>query len=190
MAYSVRFYIDNKKIPAYSLEEVTVSHKKFGKFVPEENYFEFKVENHLMAHPDEFIPLDFQQKIRKLVTKVTMQTSNYGRYGINGGDTRVPVLIGSSLISFERNEVMIVGKNFKLMVKAYMLFCKYNGQLPDYQESQKKQKFNELQRCYAEQLKENRNLISKLEIASAKNLELEQKINIKKGSLIWFWKNL
>jgi len=189
MAYSVRFYIDNKKIPDYSLEEVTVAQKKFGKFFPEENYFEFKVENHLMAHPDEFIPADFQRKIRKLVTKVTMQTSNFGRYGINGGDTRVPVLIGTSMISLENNSVMVVGKNFNLMVKAYLLFCKYNGQMPDYQKLQSDQKLKELEKSYAEQLKVNRSLTEKLEISDARNLELEQKVNLKNGSLIWFWKN-
>lgn len=170
MSYSVRFYIDGKK-SSNGLGEITNSAQNFGKFIESsqgDNYYEFKTESHLMAHPDEFIPIKFQEKIRPLVTKVTMVTKNYGRYGINGGDTRVPVLIGSSIVSLEQSDVMIVGRSIKLIVKAYLLFCKYNGKMPDYQEIQAQQRETELRKKYNDALLKIKELEEKLKNVTEK----------------------
>ncbi len=164
--YSVRFYLPNNVIKDGVLGQITNSLKNNGKFVENPNgegYYEVKVEQHLLTHLEEFIPFEFQQKIKKVTSKVTMVTENYGRFGISGGDTRIPVKIGSSLISYEQNKVMIVGTNIQLIVKAYLLFCKHNGVMPTYKKISLTQKLEETQQKLAQTLSELKTLSEKNE---------------------------
>ncbi len=165
MSYSVRFYIEKRRVNEVNgLGNITNALKNCGKHVENphgENYYEIKVEQHLLTHIDEFIPVEFRMLVKKVCSKVTLVTENYGRFGISGGDTRLPVKIGSSVISYENYKVMIVGTNIELMIKAYLLFCKYNGSTPDYTPTKLEQKLVEAESKFVSSLGENRFLIIK-----------------------------
>lgn len=174
MSYSVRFYFDKDKAnqKTDAIGDITNSAKNLGKFV-EPNYYEFKTEHHLLAHPEEFIPFEFQQLIRPFTTKITLVTENLSYFGMRAGrgssesfnysrSSRVPAQIGSSRISFDDDSVMIVGKKLDLMIKAYLLFCKYDGYMPDFKEEKDEQRIQELRGKWVASLSKNKELEEKL----------------------------
>ena len=182
MAVSVRFNLDPIKVKAEKevLTKIAESFKDLGKLV-DLNYFEIKTERHLLTHPEYYIPFEFQQKMRPFVTNITLITDNNSYYGMKGArphdssyrfdlSVRISAQIGSSRISYEDEKIMIVGKNLAIMIKAYFLYCKHDGTMPDYQKMQREQKENEFQNKYKEALSTIAELEQKLKSVPKKKI--------------------
>jgi len=171
---SVRFYLDSEKVEQkvnlYDLSE-ELQNSSYNK---EEKYIEVKIANHFWAHTEEFIPLSFQKKIRQFLDRITIVASNLNSvYGLQTGwdDTkycrsnewRMPVQIFSTRISLDGDTLMIVGgKNLMIIVKAFFVYCKHNGRMPDYQTLSVEQKYTELSAKYAIALQKINGLQKKL----------------------------
>ena len=69
------------------------------------------------------------------------------------------------------------------MVKAYLIFCKHNGDVPNYQESQIIQKAEEWRTKYGNVLDERNQLSMQLAESTKEVKKLEQKIASRKKSL-------
>lgn len=172
MAYSVRFYLRDGIDIEDQMDSLGLI-ESIGKVAIAKDgsvYIEIKTEFHLLAHLDEFIPANLRREFYKLTKKVTLRTENHVCLGLKK-DTLPPTRIGSSVISVDHNKVMMVGTRIELMIKAYLLFCKYDGVVPDFKDKEVEQKLGELGKAikdldakYREALKESRQLAAELSV--------------------------
>lgn len=132
MAYNVWF-----SLKANTTSDQMQSLKAFlgtsadGKIVEEFKRIEFKVGNHLLALPEEYIPNEFCRKVRPFVEKITLVTEDFC-YVDNKTDRIISFTMGDTVVSYDNHQVLVKGKNLMNMIKALNIFLRYKGQMEKY----------------------------------------------------------